>query len=524
MLAPVEPEPAAQVEKEMLPAPTANAIDTTTESKVTKNEPTRRERIQKEIDLLTETVEALRTDYKVVDRIGYGTFSTVYKCIDLKYNRYDNDDWTSHSENKPETQRHGVVATKKRVRYVALKQVYCTSSPKRMAHEISILQQLKGRPSIVQLITAFREGEHVFVVMPFFPSDDFKETYRSMTLNDTKHYLIEILTAVSHLHQLRIIHRDIKPNNFLYNIKKKKGVLIDFGLAQSEDEMRPLEPPKSSSSKTSSRPTHKLQRTSSSPGLMARSMSLTTAASSKLAATATATAPLATATTSAHHANSPASSPMATAAGTSASAAAAAAAALKKSPQSLHGSQPSAISSHTSPLSARSTNALDTDTKQRHGYYLHDPRKPAKANRAGTRGYRAPEVLLRVAHQTVAIDIWSVGVILFTLLTGRYPLFQAKDEADSLIEIASIFGMKEMKQCAAMHNRTFETNIETIPKLQRSLHKCCKVLNSQKYKHWLATDSVTLGRAIDLLEKMLVLDYTKRISAEDALKHPFLTN
>lgn len=29
-----------------------------------------------------------------------------------------------------------------------------------------------------------------------------------------------------------IYHRDIKPQNFLYNRKKKKGIIIDFGLAE----------------------------------------------------------------------------------------------------------------------------------------------------------------------------------------------------------------------------------------------------------------------------------------------------
>lgn len=48
----------------------------------------------------------------------------------------------------------------------------------------------------------------------------------------------------------------------------------------------------------------------------------------------------------------------------------------------------------------------------------------------------------------IAIDIWSAGVILISLLTGRYPFFLANDDADALVEIASIFGTNALKKFA----------------------------------------------------------------------------
>lgn len=32
--------------------------------------------------------------------------------------------------------------------------------------------------------------------------------------------------------------------------------------------------------------------------------------------------------------------------------------------------------------------------------------------RSGTRGFRAPEVLLKISAQTTAIDIWSAGIVI----------------------------------------------------------------------------------------------------------------
>jgi cell division control protein 7 len=70
-----------------------------------------------------------------------------------------------------------------------------------------------------------------------------------MDLMDIRYYFKSLFTALKHLHKLKILHRDIKPNNFLYNIKKRTGHLIDFGLAQRQDETRPPESPMSLGSK-----------------------------------------------------------------------------------------------------------------------------------------------------------------------------------------------------------------------------------------------------------------------------------
>ena len=74
-----------------------------------------------------------------------------------------------------------------------------------------------------------------------------------------------------------------------------------------------------------------------------------------------------------------------------------------------------------------------------------------KVNRAGTRGFRAPEILLKCPEQTTAIDIWSAGIILLFFLCGRFPMFRSNDDIDALLEIATIIGKKRMERVAALH-------------------------------------------------------------------------
>lgn len=47
-----------------------------------------------------------------------------------------------------------------------------------------------------------------------------------------------------------------------------------------------------------------------------------------------------------------------------------------------------------------------------------------------------------------AIDVWSAGVILLSLLSGRYPFFKANDDLMALTQIMTILGSRETIQAA----------------------------------------------------------------------------
>lgn len=85
------------------------------------------------------------------------------------------------------------------------------------------------------------------------------------------------------------------------------------------------------------------------------------------------------------------------------------------------------------------------------GYPKDDPRPVNKANRAGTRGFRAPEVLFKCQAQTGAVDIWSVGVIFLSFLVGKFPLFQSNDDIEALMEIIAVVGKRKAERTATLH-------------------------------------------------------------------------
>jgi cell division control protein 7 len=53
---------------------------------------------------------------------------------------------------------------------------------------------------------------------------------------------------------------------------------------------------------------------------------------------------------------------------------------------------------------------------------------------------------------TEAIDIWSAGVILLSILTHKFPVFNSNDDIEALLEIGAIFGRGAMERCAMLHS------------------------------------------------------------------------
>lgn len=124
-----------------------------------------------------------------------------------------------------------------------------------------------------------------------------------------------------------------------------------------------------------------------------------------------------------------------------------------------------------------------------------------------TRWYRAPEIMLSTKEYTKAIDIWSTGCI-FAELLGRKPLFPGDDYIHQLQIICDKLGTPqedELHFVTSEKARRFMRSQPTRPEVPFS-----KLFPAAK------------PAAIDLLEKMLVFDPSKRISVEDALDHPYL--
>ncbi|KAF8382558.1 cdc-7 [Pristionchus pacificus] len=75
--------------------------------------------------------------------------------------------------------------------------------------------------------------------------------------------------------------------------------------------------------------------------------------------------------------------------------------------------------------------------------------KPNKnVNKAGTPGFRAPEILMRLDRQTPVLDVWSAGITMLSLLCRKHPLFRPVDDCEALKQIAQVLGSKTLEELA----------------------------------------------------------------------------
>lgn len=123
-----------------------------------------------------------------------------------------------------------------------------------------------------------------------------------------------------------------------------------------------------------------------------------------------------------------------------------------------------------------------------------------------TRWYRAPELLLNSSDYTAAIDVWSVGCI-FMELMNRKPLFAGKDHVHQMRLLIELLGTPTESDLGFVRSEDAKRYIRQLPSHPRQ-----PLARVFPHVHPLA---------IDLVEKMLTFDPTRRISVEDALAHPY---
>ena len=152
-------------------------------------------------------METINNKYIIIDKIGSGCFGSIYKGQNIR--------------------------TKE---YVAIKVEYIKHNLKLLKNESNIYQYLNGCEGIPQVKWFGKDENNYYMVINLLGSSlqDFMNKNKKFSLTLTLKVGIKIISIVKTIHEKGLIHRDIKPDNFLFGLNKVNNIyLIDFGFCKS---------------------------------------------------------------------------------------------------------------------------------------------------------------------------------------------------------------------------------------------------------------------------------------------------
>jgi mitogen-activated protein kinase 1/3 len=139
---------------------------------------------------------------------------------------------------------------------------------------------------------------------------------------------------------------------------------------------------------------------------------------------------------------------------------------------------------------------------------VSDPENPTELSEyVETRWYRAPEVLLECGSYDSGIDIWSAGCVLAELILGR-PLLPGKNVYRQLELVSKLIGSPTQEDLALCVNAKAREFMGTLP-----------FSPPADFAQVFPTATVA---ELDLLRLMLTWQSAARITAAQALEHPYL--
>ncbi|XP_014890942.1 mitogen-activated protein kinase 15 isoform X1 [Poecilia latipinna] len=138
-----------------------------------------------------------------------------------------------------------------------------------------------------------------------------------------------------------------------------------------------------------------------------------------------------------------------------------------------------------------------------------DSGNPALTEYVATRWYRAPEILLGSTRYTNGVDMWSLGCILGEMLLGK-ALFPGTSTINQVEKIMSAIPHPSPEDILAIKSEYGSSVIQRM------------LLKPQVPLEDLLQPSVPPD-ALDLLKGLLVFNPDKRLTAEQALHHPYVS-
>ncbi|TYJ08170.1 hypothetical protein E1A91_A11G055500v1 [Gossypium mustelinum] len=133
--------------------------------------------------------------------------------------------------------------------------------------------------------------------------------------------------------------------------------------------------------------------------------------------------------------------------------------------------------------------------------------------RVASRYFKGPELLVDLQDYDYSLDMWSLGCMFAGMIFRKEPFFYGHDNHDQLVKIAKVLGTDELNAYLNKYHLELDPQLDA----QVGRHSCkpwSKFINADN-QHLVSPE------AIDFLDKLLRYDHQDRLTAREAMAHPY---
>ncbi|KAL1927724.1 hypothetical protein VTP01DRAFT_3545 [Rhizomucor pusillus] len=136
--------------------------------------------------------------------------------------------------------------------------------------------------------------------------------------------------------------------------------------------------------------------------------------------------------------------------------------------------------------------------------------------RVASRCYKGPELLVDLQMYDYSLDMWSFGATLAGMVFRKDPFFNGQNNQDQLVKIARVLGTPKLFEYLKKYNLELDPHFD-------------KLLGRYAAKPWSkfvtsANQRYISEELFDLLDKLLRYDHQERLTAREAMNHPYFAS
>lgn len=133
--------------------------------------------------------------------------------------------------------------------------------------------------------------------------------------------------------------------------------------------------------------------------------------------------------------------------------------------------------------------------------------------RVASRFFKGPELLVDYRMYDYSLDLWSFGTMLASMIFQKEPFFHGTSNTDQLVKIVRVLGSEDFEKYLLKYEITLPREFHDMDQyIRRPWHRFINDNN----KHLSDNNEI-----IDLIDNLLKYDHQERLTAREAMAHPW---